>query len=101
MAGHQTELATRGESRAALAYVPSLAPETFLLLTWRGDSCRLRDYRGERPAALSCRSMTDLRPLIGRLVDIPPGGRRGIEATDYWRERIRELNASLAPTGGA
>ena len=93
-------------------FIPTLAPHTFLHLSVRGGSYRLRQYDlrrpGERPRAFtvpSCSSFEDLKAvnIITEWVPVTAADlcHRIEEEPQYWGERIRAVNLAHLPVPGS
>jgi hypothetical protein len=98
----------KGSREAFFVFIPTLAPDTFLHLSVRGGSYRLRQYDlrrpGERPRVFtvpSCSSFEDLRAgnIIAEWVPVTAEdlSHRIDEEPQYWCERIRAVNLAHLP----
>ena len=98
----------KGSREAFFAFIPTLAPDTFLHLSVRGGSYRLRQYDLRRPGARprvftvpSCSSFEDLRAgnIIAEWVPVTAEdlSHRIEEEPQYWCERIRAVNLAHLP----
>ena len=96
----------KGSREAFFAFIPTVAPGTFLHLSVRGGSYRLRLYDlrrpGERPRVFtipSCSSFEDLRAgnIIAECVPVTAEDlcHSIDEEPQYWCERIREVDLAL------
>ena len=102
----------KGAREAFFVFIPTLAPDTFLHLSVRGGSYRLRQYNLQRPSARprvftvpSCSTVQDL--LAGKIIEerIPVRLEDLAHSIDdeppYWCERIREVNLAHLPAKSA
>ena len=108
----QSKARGKGSREAFFVFIPTLAPHTFLHLSVRGGSYRLRQYDlrrpGERPRAFtvpSCSSFEDLKAanIITEWVPVTAEDlcHRIEEEPQYWCERIRAVNLAHLPVQSA
>jgi hypothetical protein len=94
----------RGAREGYFVYLPSLDIQTFLHLSIRGGSYRLRNFTAARPHAPAKASVVpgysdigQLRAsqLVSRWISVTPDDLRQNVVTkqEYWRARIAEVNA--------
>jgi hypothetical protein len=94
----------RGAREGYFVYLPSMESETFLHLTIRGRSYRLRNFTSARPHAPGKAALLPGYPeidhlrasgLVSRWIGVTPADLRQnvITKLEYWRARIAEVNA--------
>ena len=113
-AGRTLQNTARGKGfrEAFFVFIPTLAPHTFLHLSVRGGSYRLRQYDlerpGERPRVFtvpSCSSFEDLKAASIIAEWVPVTAEDLCHSIDdepeYWCERIRTVNLAHLPVNSA
>jgi hypothetical protein len=94
----------RGAREGYFVYLPSIDSQTFLHLSIRGRSYRLRNFTAARPNAPAKAALLpgyseidQLRGsrLVSRWISVTPDDLRQnvIMKPEYWRARIAEVNA--------
>lgn len=92
-----TSTSYRGTQIKALVFMPTIEPKSFIHLSTKGESYRLRLFTGASPKSAwvdpDCKTTTDLlaRHPIKIKVDVS-GERKSVEEIDYWAARINDLN---------
>jgi hypothetical protein len=97
----------KGAREAFFVFIPTLAPDTFLHLSVRGGSYRLRQYNlrqpDKRPRVFTARRATFEDLLASNIIEnrIPVTMEDLAHSIDdepqYWCERIREVNLAHLP----
>lgn len=93
----------RGAREGYFVYLPSIHRQTFLHLSIRGGSYRLRNFTATPPHFEAKASLLPEYPDIGQLrasrlvsrwIPVTPGDLRQnvITKPEYWRARIEEVN---------
>ena len=85
-------LRNRPSSGVSLIFAPRYRPRTFVHFSWRGESCRMRDYSGgvQRPEVNpGLRSAVEAH--IRYELQVPHSGHPTGDVV-FWYEQIRQLN---------
>jgi hypothetical protein len=94
----------RGAREGYFVHLPSIDRQTFLHLSVRGSSYRLRNFAAMRPHAPAKAAILPGYPeidhlrasgLVSRWISVTPDdlGQSVITKPEYWRARVAEVNA--------